>query len=286
MSLFTPTFKISDPRPDGHSTATDAAGVHLGTFIRGEAFLAEKYDPGKQAYVKGPWSFSGHRLEQHRDAATGRLRVAGEGLKSCSCDVLDISWLKSASKAYHVSPSIKDYVIVEVPTVVAGYPNRNMDCFTYDELTEWRIPMSSMAYQTWIGKPTHADHNNQDPTQAKGVILDAVMTPVLGKLHVKLLKAFDRSKDQKLAKDLQKGEFIGHSMGALVEKTRCSLPWCGFISDGRTTCDHVSGGNGKGRIINGHLVYEELMDFFGIEDSAILNDDQANVTALSDVLHL
>lgn len=273
---------VSLPRIDGHVAHYDNHGHYEGMIVRGDAYLAERYDASNQRYVPEPAIIEGHRLEQFRDR-NNKLRIAGPDLKNCSCDTLDISWLRSCSDAYDISPKISDYVITEVPCVVADYPNRNGDAFGREELLEWRIPMSRMAYQTFVGKPTHQDHNNQNPREAKGVILDAVLTPVLGKPHVKLLKAFDRSKDPSLAKKVQKRNRIGHSMGALVEKTRCALPWCEYISDGRTTCEHIANGEGKGRVINDHLVYEEMLQFYFIESSSVL--DPAYVVALSDVIH-
>lgn len=265
-------------RVDGH-TLTEA-GIH----VRGDYYAGGKYDPSKQLYTPEPFVIEGHKLEILRDKKSDRVKVAGHDLKACSCDVLDISWLKSCSASYDISPSIEDYVIVEVPCVVEHYPNRNGDAFKHKQLTSWNVAAGRMTYHTFISKPTHQDHNNQNPLEAKGVILDAMLTPVLGKLHVKLLKAFDRSKDERLAKLVQQRGRIGHSMGALVEKTKCSLPWCGFVSDGRSTCEHIAGGEGKGRIIQGHLVYEIMeTPIVFIESSSV--EDPAYIVALSDTQH-
>jgi len=275
---------VSLPRVDGHYASYDKDGNYEGMVVRGDAYVAERYDARNQIYVPEPLIIEGHKLEQFKDPR-GKLRVAGADLKNCSCDTLDISWLKSASEAYDCSPSISDYIITESPALVIGYPNRNMDGFTMDEMLKWKIPMSRMTYQTFIGKPAHQDHDNQDPTKAKGAIFDAVMVPFMGRPHVKLLKGFDRSKDSKLAKRIEKREIIGHSMGCLVEKTECSLPDCGYISDGRVTCEHVANGEGKGQVIGDYIVWEILRDLYFIEDSAISNNDQANVTSLSSYIH-
>lgn len=270
---------MTTPRDhDGHYFHSDG-----GIFVPGAYYASGKYDSGKGLYTDDPYVIEGRKLEVIKDSHTDKVKVAGADLKNCSCDILDITRLKSASEAYDISPDIGDYVIVEVPCVVAKYPNRNHDAFGFDELTKYRIAQSCMAYQTFAGKPTHQDHENQDPKKAKGIILDAVMSPVLGKLHVKLLKAFDRSKDERLAKLVQTRGRIGHSMGALVEKTRCSLPWCRFVSDGRTTCEHIASGDGKGRRIQGYLVYEEMLDHYFIESSSV--EDPAYIIALSDVQH-
>lgn len=262
-------------RVDGHSNTPEGK-----ILVRGDYYSAGRYDPRNGLFHSAEaFSIEGYRLEKFKDEQ-GRLRVAGTELNSCGCsNTLDISWLKSASAAYDVSPDINDYVLVEVPCVAVNYPNRNLDGFPKSELLKWRIPMSAMAYQTFRGKPTHQDHDNRDPKKAKGVIFDAVMLPVMGKPHVVLLKGFDRSKDSKLAELVQKRNRIGHSMGALVEKTRCSLPWCKFISDGHKTCEHIANGQGKGRIVKGHLVYEEMLDFYFIESSSV--SDPAYIVALS-----
>ena len=276
---------VSLPRVDGHYASYDKDGNYEGTMVRGDAYVAERYDPRKGIYLPEPLIIEGHKLEQFRDPR-GKLRIAGTDLKNCSCDTLDISWLKSASEAYQISPNIEDYVLVEVPDITADMPNRNGDAFELEELKKWRIPMSRMAYQTFIGKPAHKDHDNQDPTKAKGVIFDAVLVPFLGRPHVKLLKGFDRSKDSTLARQVEKREGgTGHSMGALVEKTMCSLPWCQYISDGRTTCNHIANGEGKGQIINNHLVYEIMLDYYYIESSHV-GLEPANIVALSDYIHL
>jgi hypothetical protein len=269
------TTTAATPRVDGH-----IANAEGGIIVRGDYYASGRYDSYNQNFVVASGlAIEGHKLEQFRDRS-GKVRVAGAELQSCNCSGgLDISWLKSASPVYQISPSIKDYVLVEVPCVAVDYPNRNQDAFPHSELLKWRVAMSTMAYQTFRGKPTHIDHQNQDPTKAKGVIFDAMILPVLGKLHVVLLKGFDRSKDAQLAKQVQERARVGHSMGALVEKTRCSLPWCRFESNGRTTCEHVANGQGKGRIIQGHLVYEEMFDFYFIESSSVL--DPAHLLALS-----
>jgi hypothetical protein len=261
-------------RIDGH--VLSAGGI----YVRGDYYASGRYDRSNQSFVSAPnLGIDGRKLEQFRDRS-GKTRVAGAELQDCSCaGGLDISWLRSASAAYEISANIADYVLVEVPCVAVNYPNRNLDAFPHDELLRWRTAMSAMSYQTFRGKPVHQDHQNQDPTKAKGVIFDAMLLPVMGKLHVVLLKGFDRGKDAKLAKQVEERSRVGHSMGALVEKTTCSLPWCRFESNGHKTCEHIANGQGKGRIVQGHLVYEEMKDFYFIESSSVA--DPAYIVALS-----
>ena len=254
-------------------------GLHVGDYV-----LAQTVDRDRVIDPK-PKIIEGHRLEKIRVA--GKDIVTGEGLESCACDNrLDVSWLPFCAEKYQISADIKDYVIVELYSVTASVPNRNLDSFPYDELTSWRSLHGMPASKTFTGKPCHQDHDNQDDTKAKGVIFDAAMARFRDRFHVKILKGFDRTKDPRLARLVQEKNRIGHSMGALVEKTECSLPTCRFLSDGVTTCDHIQQGAGKGRIANirgeKFLIYELLRDFAYVEDSTV--EDPANVFALTDYI--
>jgi len=247
-----------------------------GLWVTGDYVLAEKQEGNN--YTPGVCAFEGCKLDQI--FAHNKLKVASP----TTGKNLDVSWLKFCAPHYQISADINDYVFVEVPIVVADVPNRNMDDFPYDELITWRTANSRPAYSTFIGKPVHQDHDNLDDTKAKGVIFDATLVPFRDKYHVKILKGFDRSKDARLAKLVQERNRIGHSMGALVERTECSIPTCQYISDGTSTCKHINGGAGKGTIytVNGkrHLAYEIMRDFYYIESSSV--EDAAYVIALSD----
>ncbi len=253
---------------------TAGRGLHVG-----DTYFSRRYT--KDRYYDESVIIEGHTLDVNN--SDGRIRVASTELEqaaNCACGFLDISWLPLAAEAYHTSSNISDYVLVDVPIVVAEFPNRNMDAFTYDQLTTFRPVIGRAAYQTFIGKPVHMDHDNSDPTRAKGIIFDATLVPFQGVWHAKILKGFDRSKDSRLANLVQKKDRIGHSMGALVERTECSLPWCRFHSDGRITCDHIKNGAGKGNIERGHLVYESMLDYYFVESSSV--EDPAYPIALSD----
>lgn len=253
---------------------THGPGIHVG-----DPVLAYTLD-GDRIVEKMPKVIEGFRLATHRPAGTQQILATGDDLKACACNRLDISHLPFASEAYDISPNIEDYVMVEVPIVVATFPNRNLDAFPYEELVAYRPLIGRTAYATFVGKPVHQDHDNEEPLRAKGIILDATLAKFRGKWHVKILKAFDRSKDPALAKKVAEKDRVGHSMGALVEETECSIPSCRFISDGVNTCEHIAQGAGKGRIIGGQLVYELLRRFNYVESSSV--SDPAYVVALTD----
>jgi hypothetical protein len=202
------------------------------------------------------------------------LKLANSSLPA----VLDISWLPAAAERYCISANPKDYLFIEIPIVTADYPNRNMDAFTFDTLTEFNPAIGRLTYSTFIGKPTHLNHKNQDPTAAKGVIFDATLRPQGRMQVVRILGGFDRTKDASLVADILSGKRNGYSMGAMVNQTECSL--CGNISDGQTLCACLI--EGKGRVIDSKLVYEKCRGVNFIETSSV--EDPADPRALSNQL--
>jgi len=194
---------------------------------------------------------------------------------------IDISWLPLAADTYDISPDIRDYIIVPVPLVTSDIPNRNLQAFTFDELTYFDPMMGMSGYRTFVGKPTFVDHNNSDPLQAKGINLDASITaiPKYNVWKVNVLSAFDRTKDSTLCRDIVNGERRAYSMGCLVSFFECSI--CGHRSkkQNASECEHMA--LGKGSIIDGKLVYEICRGINFIENSSLTGNDPADVTAFS-----
>lgn len=206
--------------------------------------------------------FEGHKLSVHDDN-DGNTRLATPVAQR---PLIDISWLPLASPAYNISPKISDYVFVEIPIVTADVPNRNLDCFPLKELLRFDVPSGKPVFGSFIGKPTHADHDNKEPLKAKGVIFDAYMTPMEIRGHryvkVRILAGWDRTKDPVLVKKILQRERVAHSMGAYVDYTQCS--YCGAIAkSGQITC------HPKGQIIGGTLVYETCGGVCFIESSSV-----------------
>lgn len=248
-------------------------GLHVGTPV-----LAYTVDRDR-IVSKDPKIVQGHKLKKIRVA--GKDIAVGDGLDACACNNLPIDWLPFAAEHYQISKNINDYVLLELHSVCASIPNRNLDSMGYNELTSWRSLHGRACYGTFIGKPAHKNHENSDDTKALGCVFSATMVPFRGQWHVKILKGIDRTKAPRMARLVQQRLRVGHSMGCLVERTTCSLPWCQFgSSDGTTTCQHIQGGAGKGQIIRSHLVYENLNDFGYVEDSVV--EDPANVMSLTD----
>lgn len=191
---------------------------------------------------------------------------------------IDVSWLAAASESYKISPDINDYIVVDIPIVTSDFPNRNLQCFPFEELSFFDPLYGCQIYQTFKGKPACVDHDNKDPYKAKGVIIDATMQyiPNLNVWKVRILEAFDRTKDPTLVKQILSGERRGYSMGALVGNFVCSV--CGAIETQYAPCAHFKAG--KGSIFNGRLTYQACCQINFIECSSVT--EPADPTAESD----
>jgi hypothetical protein len=194
---------------------------------------------------------------------------------------IDISWLPLAAEKYHISPDIKDYIINEIPIVTVDVPNRNLDAFTFDAVSAFNPDIGRIAYQTFISKPTHRDHDNKDIRKARGVHLDASLQKLAnGQYKIVVLAAWDRTKDPEMIAQMLRGDRLGFSMGAFVGYTECSYPGCGATSpNGRIACSHMQHGKGKGQVVNGQLLYENCFNLNYIETSILPGVCPADHTA-------
>lgn len=216
--------------------------------------------------------FDGTTFRPFTDKSDGKLKLASMQYDPGADRPIDISWLPAAAERMKISPRIADYVLTEVPIVTVGVPNRNMDCFPKNEVLAWNDEAGRIAYQTFIGKPAHKDHDNKIPERAKGVIFDArlVQHPVTGRLKIHILKGWDRTKDRPLVELIASGKRPGHSMGCMVGDTMCSYPGCGaWDAEGRIKCGHMREGMGKGMIVNGFLLYELCRKLAYAESSSV-----------------
>lgn len=198
---------------------------------------------------------------------------------------LDTSWLKSASKVYNVSDDIRDYILVPNPVVTTSIPNMNMQGFDSKILLEFDLDRRRPRYKTFVGTPTHIEHDNQDVTKAKGVNFDATMISIpkynLGKVVV--LSGFDRTKDSYLCNKISSNKVNGFSMGATTSGYICSI--CGgHLGPGiryRTCNCNVDYEDlfSLGSVINGKLQYLIALNPVFFENSWVENP--ADFTALS-----
>lgn len=225
----------------------------------------------------------------------GRSRDMGQIMASCLGEVgadrtqvraaantpVDISWLPAAAKAYKISGDIRDYVVSGVPYITSDFPNRNLQAFTGEEILRFRPRFGKVTYQTFIGKPTFQDHKNDDPLQAKGVNLDAVITyvPKYRVYKIIVLSAFDRTKDRELATAIADKDVNTYSMGAWVEVFKCGVPNCNSIAT-TPVCSHFRR-FGKGGVTDkGELVYQNCYGVEFFEGSSVA--DPADYTAVGE----
>jgi hypothetical protein len=125
------------------------------------------------------------------------------------------------------------YLYVRV-RAISSRVNKNHDGWPSEELKK--------AYTSFIGKPIFVDHHNHDPRKARGVVVDAALhveediekTASLDPYYasapaehlpptwVELLLEVDAKAYPKLAKAIVDGDIDGVSMGANVERSKCS----------------------------------------------------------------
>lgn len=137
--------------------------------------------------------------------------------------------LKRYSPIYHISEDISDYVFIPVPIFITEIPNKNGIAFTKSNVHMFYNDIGKEAYQTWVGKPCHVEHRDEDPTKAVGMIFDSVMRPLDG-YSVPLeqcwvLWGLDRTKNLDITHKILNSSRNFFSMGARATTFDCS--YCG-----------------------------------------------------------
>lgn len=198
-----------------------------------------------------------------------KLSLAKVGTRTINYD-----WLNGASETYKISSNINDYLLTEVPIVTVDVPNRNLHCFPFEEVSYFDPRFGNFIYNTFIGKPTYADHNNKVHTEAKGIHLDASLRKVPGwnvwKIYV--LLAYDRTKDAGLVRAIEAGQRRSYSMGAWVSYFINSVS--AQISNASQAAKYP-----KGTVHNGILSYDLTSGVEFFETSSVVGP--ADVSAES-----
>jgi hypothetical protein len=209
-------------------------------------------------------------LEQQRD----RLIISSTlDLKDEVRNVLQgvPDWLPIASEVLGISPNIKDYILSPVISMPSDLPNRNQQAFPFTQLSGWTADIGCPMYRTWNGMPVHLEHNNKDPSIAKGIILNTLMRPIEGTAgniwKVIKLAAVDRNRDTVLANDILTGKSNSWSMGAYARDYSCSI--CGHFLARDRGCEHVTHGKPDFKTFNGKLAYYNVVDPKGFELSNV-----------------
>ena len=194
--------------------------------------------------------------------------------------------LSYAHRTYEISSHVEDYVLVPVPIIISDVPNANGVSFPAKSLSSFSPTHGMPHFKTWVGKPTHNEHQNKDHKKAKGIVIDSVMNPVRGRpsfWKVVTLLAFDRTKDQDIYDDISNRRANAYSMGAYLEFYKCSV--CSAYSQDKQTlrCEHIGSNDLQFyTLANGKLVYREAWYPMGFEVSRV--DTPAYVMSISDMI--
>jgi hypothetical protein len=161
-------------------------------------------------------------------------------------------------------------------------------------------------FKSFLGKPNFIDHNNSDPSRARGVVVDAKLR-VLPIEHVaaagddywtgasldpehappteiELLLEIDAKQFPKYAKAVRSGDLDGFSMGCDVERSKCSH--CGHVATNPDEyCSHIlmKGAHHDYKTADGKRIsrrsYENCYGIHFFEISGVF--DPADETALA-----
>jgi hypothetical protein len=221
-----------------------------------------------------------------RDASIKGDKVkvdTGSGYRNLDCGL----WYPMCAQHYNLSPDIRNLIMIPVPVLISELPNTNGDCISKNELLQFIPDQGALAYRTFIGKPTFLEHNNQDITQAKGVILDCYLQTLKGfgnDKHYKLvlLLAYDRTKDPELCRKILSGEVNTYSIGVYFDSYSCSI--CGN-KVGKTygkACSHTALKKPTYLHESGKLAYRHMHGIIAFECSCVV--DPAFSMAHSDII--
>ncbi len=209
-----------------------------------------------------------------RTAATKKIASHYDNTPLTAADIADK--LAAVSSKYVISANPEDFVYVAVRALTADVPNENLDAFSEKELLSINADMGCRTYQTFNLKPHHINHRSEDPTQARGVILDSHYNTQNDEHFPEILIAVDKTKDARLAEGIASGELNSFSMGCTAERTICSVCDNEANSPGEF-CNHIK--FDKGKEIEGSKVFEWCEGVTFEEESSV--DDPADKTALT-----
>lgn len=228
-------------------------------------------EPVSQSFISQAFGLGESPVELYKkDAVEVVTQLGGSNIEANM-------WLPAAAKKYKLSTDINDYVLVPVPVMFTDIPNTNGDSVTIQEFLDFNPYMGMQAFKTFRGKPCHLEHDNQDITKAKGVILDVFLRPIrkFGKgRYAKLveLMAYDRTKDPLLVNSILSGENNAYSVGFNFTSYSCSI--CGTkVGQGsmNTPCEHTFPRRPTYKDALGRLVYRQCQNIVGFETSVVAN---------------
>jgi hypothetical protein len=145
---------------------------------------------------------------------------------------------KLASDGFTVDEGfrLKPGYLYTVVRAISARVNQNYDGWPSDELKK--------SYKTFIGKPCFVNHENHDPTKARGVVVAARYAENGMDKYIEVVQEIDANRFPKLAHEIKTGGLDSVSMGAEAGFTICS--YChNKATDTHDMCDHVIHHKGK-----------------------------------------
>lgn len=131
---------------------------------------------------------------------------------------------------------LKPGYLYTVVRAISARVNQNYDGWPSDELKK--------SYKTFIGKPVFVNHENHDPTKARGVVVAARYAENGPDKYIEVVQEIDAGRFPKLAHEIKTGGLDSVSMGAEAGFTICS--YChNKATDLHDMCDHVKYHKGK-----------------------------------------
>lgn len=123
-----------------------------------------------------------------------------------------------------------------VVRAISARVNQNWDGWPSSELKK--------SYKTFLGKPCFVNHENHDPTKARGVVVAARYVENGMDKYIEVVQEIDAERFPKLAHEIKTGGLDSVSMGAEAGFTVCS--YChNKATDLDDMCDHVRNHKGK-----------------------------------------
>ena len=185
-------------------------------------------------------------------------------------------WLPFAAEKYKISAKLEDYVVVPVIIMPTGIPNANGVAFPFSQLSSFNPYHGMMAYNTWKGKPTHFDHQNDDILKAKGVVFDTAFKRLQGTKAANLWKVvtllgFCREKDSRITADILAHRLDHYSMGSYSSDYICSVCGSSFNKSvpNEAQCDHYQHNKKFFGIYDGVLAFGNVINPVGFEVSVL-----------------
>ncbi len=109
---------------------------------------------------------------------------------------------------------LKPGYLYTVVRAISARVNQNWDGWPSDELKK--------SYRTFIGKPVFVNHENHDPTKARGVVVAARYAENGMDKYIEVVQEIDANRFPKLAHEIRTGGLDSVSMGAEAGFTICS----------------------------------------------------------------